>query len=225
MKIINIFRVVVLITLSLFFPLKSTSNLYIQCPAGYVQFQDDISINVNGNICLFRTILCVKCDASPISQSIELHLIAFYPVGNCNITNIKLVKDLLELKVTSPHYIDEKIRPNCFAGWGPCEWNSIELKGVSPICWKKIAFNYDPNDPTKIKIAVVACYDYNCECIDKWSVCYENNEFKKRHYDGYPKINPFAQCQCNVRSPIPDDPTEEGETMCFYLESACYPVP
>lgn len=182
--------------------LKSQPN--IQCPFGWVQVTEYVQVNVGGVICQYKVYLCVKCNAGPTPQPIEVKLAAFVadPI-ECG-QNKTDVKNAICSIIFDPNWIEANISDDCFSGFGPCPGTSITMVATTPTCWQKETGLDD-------KVYYISCEPY-CGCTQAYNVCWNGSIFIKT-----PIGDPYPE-DCDCPNPEPEDPDTEE---CFQLGLPC----
>ncbi|HOV92866.1 MAG TPA: hypothetical protein PLC04_07295 [Candidatus Kapabacteria bacterium] len=197
------------------------------CPPGYVYLEQNVNVNVGGIICNYKVGICVLCPAGPypIQFTVVLKTFEPYPI-DCGI-NPSLAKATILGIITNPEWIDANIGKDCFAGWGPCQWNPVLLTIVSHSCWKKI--KYFDDEYNEVRINIAACDDDYCTCQRTDTICWNKKKFDiLKDKLGWHRVPRNCTSYCYGIEEPPDgsfpDPTEEEpfpESICFQLADSC----
>lgn len=223
---------IVLIIISIvFINLSSLKPLYANhCPTGFVEITKFVMVNLNNTICQYRVTMCVSCPAGPypLPCSVKLSKFEAYPI-NCGFDPLQVKDEIINI-ITNPDWITKNIGTDCFAGWGPCPENAVTVTEVFPICWQKVKYIDDEQNPPVTRVYYVSCADASCECRRDKIICWNGEEFKTIYITDYyrSEIGCFDECE-NLLEPddstIPD-PTEEmpfPTSVCFGLRGPCNP--
>lgn len=195
-----------------------------QCPQGYVQFTKLIMVNINGQLCQYRVIICVLCPVGPTPVPFTVKLAKFepYPI-NCGF-NTSAAKDAIIAIITNPNWISQNIGTDCFAGWGPCPENEVNVTDVTPLCWKKIKYK----DGIYTRIIYAGCYEEECTCRQDRIICWDGSQYITTYTSGYYRDPLNCTSPCESVSEPPDnsipEPSEEvpfPESGCFNLSGPC----
>jgi hypothetical protein len=192
--------------------LQSAPN--ISCPSGYTHYVRTVSVTVGGTTCNYIIDICVLCENVTHIDSLTIMLKAFRTLDTCN-QDPNLVNAAIYSIITDPFWINFNIPISCFTGIIPCEEGYFYLKGVEPVCWKKVGYLDDYNN---LKIAYVGCYYETCECVTVYRICWDGSSYTIDIESGPSS----GTCNCLENEP-PDPQNPDEETDCFYLEGPCYP--
>jgi len=227
-KSIKVFSFAIIIAIMI---ISGRNNLFSQLPPfnclqGYVHLEEYVNITIDGIICRYKIGLCVSCPAGtyPMPFRIELKEFSADPIdcgfdpGEARGAIIQAIRD--------PEWIEANIARDCFAGWGPCEWNPREITVVSHYCWKKIKYLDDNN---QVRIIISACDDDICTCQRTDTICWNGSQFVIKEGCEYWKNPEGCISVCiNQQDPPGDDsippPTPENpfpESQCFWLKNEC----
>jgi hypothetical protein len=174
------------------------------CPFGFVLVSKYVQVNVGGVICQYKVYMCIKCNAGPIPQPIEVQFKGFVadPI-DCG-QNKTDVKNAICAIIFDPNWIEENLSDDCFSGFGPCPGTSITMIATTPTCWQKETGLDD-------KIYYISCEPY-CGCTQAYNVCWDGSNFIKT------PVGPPSPEVCVCPDPEPEVP-DTG--ICFQLGPPC----
>lgn len=186
----------------------------VQCQFGEVQITKYVMVNVGGNLCQYKIILCVLCPAGTGQPQFNIRLAAYVPSPiNCGFDD-SAAKDAISAIIFDPDWISQNIATDCFAGWGPCPENTRTIVCETPKCWTKVGY-YD--DETIWRVIRIACYQPDvCSCKITKIICWNP---QTQNFDIQVIPDPDNIINCCPETGIPSDPAEGNETPvgCYYL--------
>ena len=194
------------------------------CPMGYVTLHDTVTVIVDNDTCDYNVRLCVSCPAGTHPVPFEIILSLFEPADSSCILNPIGIQEAIIDVVTDPVWIEENIADDCFAGCGPCDYNAVEVIGVTPLCLRKVKYIDEDN---LIKIIYAGCFEDGCTCQRTKIICWEDGHFVEVINDFTRNpigcISPCEFVQEPPDSSIPDPTPEEPfpQSECFVGNSPC----
>jgi hypothetical protein len=222
-KIFAFAIIIATLSLNVYNNVLAQNPLPPSCPPGYVYLEEYVNITIDDIICRYKVGLCVSCPAgtSPIPFTIMLETFTADSI-DCGFDPSEVEAAILDI-ITDPLWIDANI--DCFAGWGPCRWNAVEIIGVTPLCWKKGKLLDDDN---QIMIIYSGCYEEGCTCQRIKTICWEGNQFIITE-GPFQRVPELCQSPCEsfpepADEEIPDPTDEEPfpeSPFCFGIDSPC----